>query len=386
MPVPVYFFSLERNSRELRDADSRSLTYDRVLAGATSFLLRRSFPKEGLANALAAVKVHFGEPGNFTFIPAHFIAPIVGALEAAHLKPFLTDTNVIYDSARSDAVGHAAAAREHGFAAPCLGAPIIIADGLVGESFIEVEIGGKWFKRVKIAEAVASAGSLVVVSHAKAHALMGFSGAIKNLGMGCASKRGKEEQHSGRFVIDISACVKCGRCLVKCGSGAISKSFEIDQRLCNGCGQCYAECLDGAIRKSTGQDDETDIFPEKVCEYALGAVKGKMVICVSFLINIVPYCDCNARADLPMVPDIGILFSSDPVAIDQAAFDLINRSKPVKGSVLARKPRRPDHFSALFPESHPDKQMRYGKKIGLGTNKYVLADIQDCFAPAAKKH
>jgi uncharacterized Fe-S center protein len=384
--VPVYFFSLEKNSRELRDADSRTLTYSEVIAGATSFLVRRSFPKKGLPNALTAVKVHFGEPGNFTFIPPHFIAPVIGALEAARLRPFLTDTNVIYESARSDAVGHAAAAREHGFAAPGIGAPVIIADGLVGESFVEVEIGGKWFKRVKIAGAVASAGSLVVVSHAKAHALMGFSGAIKNLGMGCASKAGKQEQHSGRFVIDLSACARCGRCLAACGSGAISEDFEIDPTLCNGCGQCYAECADRAIHGSTGGDDETDVFPEKVCEYALGAVKGKMVVCVSFLINIVPYCDCNARADLPIVPDIGILFSSDPVAIDQAAFDLINRAQPVKGSVLARKPRRRDHFSALFPEAHPAKQMRYGKRIGLGTNRYSLVDVRECFPRAEKKH
>jgi len=379
MAATVYFFSLERNTKELRDTDSFSFSYDRVLGEAMSFLIRRSLPEEGLPNALAAVKVHFGERGNFTFIPPHFIAPIIKALDAADLKPFLTDTNVIYNSPRSDAVGHSAVAIEHGFMAPCVGAPVIIADGLLGESFVEVEIGQKWFDRVKIAGAIASAASLVVVSHAKAHALMGFSGAIKNLGMGCSSKGGKEEQHSGRFVIDLSKCVKCGRCLLKCGPGAIKENFEIDRLICNGCGQCYTECTDQAIHRSTGDEEETDIFPEKVCEYALGAVKGKMVICVSFLTNIVPYCDCNARADLPIVPDIGILFSNDPVAIDQAAYDLINRSKPLKGSVLDRKPRRKDHFSALFPESRPDKQMRYGKRIGLGTNRYVLTPIKDCF-------
>jgi uncharacterized Fe-S center protein len=159
----------------------------------------------------------------------------------------------------------------------------------------------------------------------------------------------------------------------------MQKNFEIDYDLCNGCGQCYAECADRAILMSTGEEEEADIFPEKVCEYALGAVKGKMVICVSFLTNIVPYCDCNAHTDIPIVPDIGILFSNDPVAIDQAAYDLINRSRPIKGSVLDKKPRRKDHFSALFPESHPDRQMRYGKEIGLGTNEYVLHTIQGYF-------
>jgi uncharacterized Fe-S center protein len=373
----VYFFSLERNTKELRDSGALSFSYDSLLSQAISFMIRESYPRKGLANAFAAVKVHFGEPGNFTYISPHFIDPIIKALDRAHLKPFLTDTNVIYNSARANAVGHTALAAKHGFAAPCVEAPVIIADGLLGENFREVEVGQKWFGRVKIAGAIASAGSIVVVSHAKAHALMGFSGAIKNLGMGCASRKGKEEQHSGRFVVDASKCVRCGRCLVKCGTGAMQENFEIDDEICNGCGQCYSECADQAILRSTGEEDETDIFPEKVCEYALGAVQGKMVICISFLINIVPYCDCNAHADIPMVPDIGILFSADPVAIDQAAFDLINQSEPIKGSVLDKKQRYKNHFLTLFPESRPDRQMRYGKKIGLGVNKYILTPIQD---------
>src|SRR4030042_4065187 len=107
---------------------------------------------------------------------------------------------------------------------------------------------------------------------------MGFSGAIKNLGMGCACRKGKEEQHCGRFVVDMAKCVRCGRCLDKCGTGAMKENFEIDYSLCNSCGQCYAECPDQAILKSTGEEEETDVFPEKVCEYALGAVRGKMVI------------------------------------------------------------------------------------------------------------
>ncbi len=331
MSATVYYFDLARSTKELRDTRAFPFTYDRLLANAVSFLVRRSLPPAGLANGFAAVKVHFGEPGNFTFIAPHYIDPIVRALMADGLVPFLTDTTVLYRSPRSNAVGHASVAAEHGFAPPCVRAPVIIADGLLGNDSVDVPIGGKWFETVKIASAIAEAGSLVVVSHAKAHALMGFSGAIKNLGMGCASKPGKREQH--------------------------------------------------AAGRTAGTRSAADVFPEKVCEYALGAARGKMVICVTFLTNIVPYCDCNAHADLPIVPDLGILFSSDPVAIDRAAYDLINRSRPIPGFVLARKPRRKDHFAALFPKTHPRRQMEYGTEIGLGTEAYVLAPIEGDFPP-----
>jgi uncharacterized Fe-S center protein len=367
MAARVYFFDLRRSARELRDGSSFGLTYDRVLAGAVSRLVRKSIPAGGLANGFAAVKVHFGERGNVTFVPPTLIEPIVRALEEAKLAPFLTDTGVLYRSPRADAVGHASLAAEHGFAPPGVSAPVIIADGLVGDDVVEVAIGKKWFARVKIASAIARAGTIVVVSRAKAHSLMGFSGAIKNLGMGCAARKGKEEQHGGRYVVDASKCTLCGRCLEVCGTGAMRGNFTVDDALCNRCGQCWAVCPERAVLRSTGEERETDIFPEKVCEYALGAVKGKMVVCVTFLTNVAPYCDCNARADPPIVPDIGVLFSSDPVAIDKAAYDLVNSS------------RGKDHFAVLFPESRPDRQMKYGKKIGLGTTSYILTPVESLF-------
>ncbi len=318
MAAIVHFFDLAKSTKELRDGSSFAFSYDRLLESVIAAMARDSVPTAGLSNRLAAVKVHFGEPGNSSYVPPRSVAPIVTALIRAGLAPFLTDTGVLYRSPRATAVGHAAVAAEHGFAPPAVKAPVIIADGLRGNDAVEVEVQGKWFKRVKIAAAIAEAGTLVVVSHTKAHALMGFSGAIKNLGMGCASKPGKREQH-----------------------------------------------------KAAGPE----VFPEKVCEYALGAVKGKMVICVTFLTNIVPYCDCNAHADVPIVPDLGILFSTDPVAIDRAAYDLVNRARPTAGSILARKPKRKDHFAALFPGTRPALQMRYGAEIGLGTADYRLSPI-----------
>ena len=172
MAATVFHFDLARSTKELRDGRSFAFSYDHLLANVVSFLARRSIPKGGLANGFAAVKVHFGEPGNFSFIAPHFIDPIVRALMGLELAPFLTDTTVLYRSPRSNAVGHASVAAEHGFSPPCVRAPVIIADGLLGNDCVEVEIGQKWFDRVKIASAVAGAGSLVVVSHAKAHALI----------------------------------------------------------------------------------------------------------------------------------------------------------------------------------------------------------------------
>ncbi|MDR1777870.1 MAG: DUF362 domain-containing protein [Desulfovibrio sp.] len=330
-------------------------------------------------NDLAAIKVHFGELGNDTHVNPTFVRQIVDKVKAAGGKPFLTDSSTLYSGSRKNAVDHLRTAYLHGFAPSVVDAPVIIADGLYGENDVAVRINCKRFKEVHIAAEIRRAPSMVVVSHFKGHEMAGFGGAIKNLAMGGASPRGKRAQHATHVSVAADVCIGCGKCVRVCPQKALSLGGGkccVDAGRCIGCFECITVCP----TKAVDMDWETEIAPfmERLTEYAYGTVKGreKHVCYINFVLDITPDCDCAAWSDAPLAPDIGILASRDPVALDQACFDLV-KAAPALNPANRKKLLKTDFdkFAERWPKTRGEIQLRYGEEIGLGSRDYTLKQI-----------
>jgi hypothetical protein len=329
---------------------------------------------------LTAIKLHFGEPGNDTFIKPVFVRQVVDEIRALKGKPFLTDTNTMYIGSRHNAADHLEVAIRHGFCYAVVNAPVSIADGLTGENYREIEISGKHFKSVKIAGDIADADSMVVLSHVKGHALAGFGGAIKNLAMGCASPEGKRDQHQGmQAEINQSTCVGCGFCVTQCPFDAIrcnGKKARVDKAICYGCSACLQVCPGHAIDFNWKED--VPQFIERMVEYAAGVVQEKTgkIIYLNFVLSVTPDCDCVPWSEAPIVPDIGFLASVDPVAIDAASVDLINDEQGIGGTCLHdhHQPGE-DKFTGVWQNVDGRYQMVYGEKMGMGNQNYNLIEI-----------
>jgi len=332
-----------------------------------------------MPDSLTAVKVHFGERGNDAYTSPVFVRQVVDKIKALGGKAFVTDTATLYAGSRSHAVDHATLAIEHGFCYAVVGAPIIIADGLKSGNSREVSVQGSHFKSVKIAGDIAAADAMIVISHFKGHDLAGFGGAIKNLGMGCATRAGKAEQHLARPTVNREACDGCGLCTGVCPAAAMALEdgkAEVHPEHCVGCGDCIRTCRTGAV----DFDWNVAILPfiERMTEYALGAVAGKRnrVGYINFLLNITPLCDCLAWSDAPIVPDIGILASMDPVAIDRASYDLVNSMAGLADSALShRHAPGEDKFKGAHDYTDGYHQITYGKALSLGDDEYELIRI-----------
>jgi uncharacterized Fe-S center protein len=338
---------------------------------------------------LVAIKLHFGEKGNTAFVRPIFLRRIVDRVKELKGKPFLTDTNTLYTGTRSEAVSHLTTASENGFTESVVNAPILIADGLRGNSAMKVRIDKPIFKTVSIAREIYMADALIGVTHFKGHELSGFGGALKNLGMGCSSREGKLSQHSNISPkVKGKTCKGCERCLGWCAQEAISMQSPqsgvetkqniafIDPKKCVGCGECILTCPSGAIQIQW--NESIPIFQKKMVEHAYGAVqkKKRKALYLSFLTQISPACDCYGYSDTPIVNDIGILSSEDPVAIDQASVDLVNDQEGNRSSKLpgAWKPGE-NKFRAIYPEVDWNIQLAYAEEIGMGTREYELIKI-----------
>jgi uncharacterized Fe-S center protein len=328
---------------------------------------------------LTAVKLHFGEMGNDSYVNPVLVRPIVDKIRNLGAKPFLTDSNTLYGGSRANAVDHLQTASDHGFSRTVAGAPVIIADGLYSDYYHEVAINKKHFQKVKIAGEVAKAKSMIVISHFKAHLPAGFGGAIKNLGMGCAPAAGKAEQHCAKPIFNSELCNGCRACQENCPNQAITVENKIEAvnfEVCTGCGKCLRVCPTHAL--DFNWFVEVSPFMERIAEYALGAIAGKenRIGFFNFLLNITPDCDCVPWSDAPIVPDIGILASRDPVAIDQASYDLVNRQTGLMNSLLQKNfDPESDKFLGVWENTQGNIQVNYAEKIGLGKKDYRLIEI-----------
>ena len=364
----VYFTDLRTNPK-------------RSLLTKVEDLLNRLRPSDIIKKGdIVAIKAHFGEPGNTAYLRPIFLRRIVEKVKELDGRPFITDTNTLYRGGRSDAVAHLETAIHHGFDYACIGCPIIIADGLRGLSSIKVPIDGEVLKEVGIARAIVEADCMIVVTHFKAHELSGFGGAIKNTGMGCASRDGKLTQHSTVAPkINKDNCKGCRLCTEYCPMDAISvssKKARIDEKRCIGCGECIIICPQGAIEIEWNASP--DLFQKKMAEHALGALKNKngRMMFLNFLLQISPACDCYPNNDAPIVRDIGILSSHDPVAIDAASCDLVNNERSLPGTALKKVLKKgEDKWRGLFPSVDWSVQLDHGERIGLGTREYKLIKI-----------
>ena len=315
-------------------------------------------------NDLIGIKMHFGEEVNDTHIPPHFVSPIVKEIKKREGIPFLTDTCVLYRSQRDNSVNHLLLAHRHGFSVDHVGAPVIIADGLVGNAESEVDIQGKIFKKVAVARTAVEANGLIVLTHVTGHIACGLGGTIKNLGMGFSSRKGKLQQHSvTKPTISGKKCTGCGLCIDWCPEDAISMKSDkavIDSKACIGCGECLTICRFGAVNHSWDRSNQE--LQKRIAEHALGITirqSGKMGF-MSFLLSITKDCDCWNEAQKPIMSDIGILASKDPVAIDAASLDLI------------RQKTKKELTDMSYPDVDPWVQIHYGAEIGLGSNTYEL--------------
>ncbi|GAW91504.1 DUF362 domain-containing protein [Calderihabitans maritimus] len=345
--------------------------------------VERLFDRAGFAELIApkdlvALKVHFGERGNTAYIRPTFVRRIVDKVKKKGGKPFLTDANTLYVGSRANAVDHLETAIENGFAYAVVGAPLIIADGLTGKDYIKVPISGKHFKEVKIGSVVYHADAIIGVTHFKGHEATGFGGTIKNIGMGLGSRSGKQMMHSDILPsINPEKCVACGKCIPWCPGEAIEireKKAVIITDKCMGCGECTVTCPQQAI--AINWKTEPDVIQEKMAEYALGVLQDKKNKAgfFSFVMNVTPDCDCFSWSDAPIVPDVGILASRDPVALDQACLDLVNDQIALTNSRLGNKNDYEDKFRCIHGIDGT-LQLTHAEKLGLGSRRYELIKI-----------
>ncbi len=329
---------------------------------------------------LVAIKLHFGEEGNTGFVQPVFLREVVRQVRKRGGKPFLTDCNTLYRGKRANAVDHLNCAIHNGFSHATLNAPIIIADGLDGRDGVDVPIAGfKHFDSVRIGAAAIHADAMVVVTHVKGHEATGFGGAIKNVGMGLGTRAAKQRMHSDlKPQVKEEKCTACKRCVKSCPVDAIrivDKVAVIDYELCYGCGECVAACPYGAI--GIQWKTEPEAIQEKMVEHCAGALaeKSGKVLYLSFVTNVSPDCDCWGFSDAAVVADIGVLASTDLVAIDQAAYDLVTAASGLPGSRGEGLDSGVDKFREITGIDGT-VSMRYAEERGMGTRSYELKTLE----------
>ncbi|MGL5693665.1 MAG: DUF362 domain-containing protein [Peptostreptococcaceae bacterium] len=327
-----------------------------------------------------AIKIHFGEPGNLAYLRPNYAKVIVDVIKANQGKPFLTDCNTLYVGRRKNALEHIDAAYENGYNPFTTGCHVIIGDGLKGtDEELVVVNNGEYVKEAKIGQAIMDADIFISMNHFKGHEATGFGGALKNIGMGCGSRAGKMEMHSSsKPYIKERKCVGCKACYKNCAHDAISfnenKKAFIDESKCVGCGRCIGSCNYDAVDALI--DESNDILNKKIAEYSYAVLNDRPHFHISLVIDVSPNCDCHMENDLPIIPDVGMFASFDPVALDMACVDACNKQSVIQESYLGEKEHHScDHFINTHPETNWEVCVDHSVKLGLGNKEYELIEI-----------
>ncbi|WP_320123017.1 DUF362 domain-containing protein [uncultured Sphaerochaeta sp.] len=329
-----------------------------------------------------AIKIHFGEYGNIAFLRSNYAKVVVDLVKELGGKPFLTDCNTLYVGSRKNALDHLDTAYMNGFSPLQTGCHVIIGDGLKGTDETLVPVDGEYVKEAKIGHAIMDADILISLTHFKGHEMTGFGGTIKNIGMGSGSRAGKMEQHcDGKPQVNQDLCIGCGACIKICAHDAPvihNKKAKIDHDTCVGCGRCLAVCPKDAIKASFS--DSIAMLSKKMAEYSLAVCKDRPGFHISLINDVSPNCDCHSENDIPIIPNVGMLASFDPVALDVVCADLCNKMPVIDNSILSDNLQNCDHTEGdHFHMTHPDTDWKictdHCEKIGLGSTKYELVQI-----------
>ena len=366
--------------------DLRAKSGDNLLQKLERLIRTAGIDTIDFEKKIVAIKLHFGEPGNLSFLRPNYAKVVADVVKSLGGLPFLTDCNTLYVGRRKNALEHMDAAYENGFSPFSTGCQIVIGDGLKGTDDVEVPVeGGVYVKKAKIGRAVMDADVFISLSHFKGHEATGFGGALKNIGMGCGSRAGKMEQHNaGKPEVKPRKCVGCRQCAKQCGQDAISygedrKAF-IDHGKCVGCGRCLGACnFDAIVNRNACANDELNA---KIAEYSKAVLAGRPHFHISLVVDVSPFCDCHAENDLPILPDVGMFASFDPVALDQACADACMEQQPIPGSRLDENMHahdfcdHHDHFTNNFPETTWKSCLEHAEAIGVGTRSYELLHVK----------
>lgn len=352
-----------------------------VMKKSLVYRFKKFLPEAGIdfikQGSQVLLKTHFGEEGNFTFLSPLFVRAVSDYVHSCSAHPFAGDTSTLYRGDRKRAVTHQVLALEHGFDYTGINAPVIILDGLKGDYFYRINIDGKHFTEVQLAGGFVAADSALILTHVKGHGNTGIGGAIKNLSMGLGTRTQKQRMHADvKPVVVHEKCILCNECIRICPVETIkslNQKIDIGLDSCIGCAECITHCPTNAIQILWNESSKN--LAEKMVETALAAVKSKegKIFYINFLLNITPDCDCFGYSCNPVVNNLGILFSDDPVAIDKASYDLINSQKPLPNSVLENSKGR--IFDCLHGGCEALHQVKYGAKMGLGSPDYKIIEL-----------
>lgn len=339
-----------------------------------------------LEGKFVAIKMHFGELGNISYLRPNYARAVVDVVKELGGKPFLTDCNTLYPGSRKNALEHLECAWQNGFTPLTVGCPVIIGDGLKGTDDIAVPVaGGEYVKEARIGHAIMDADVFISLSHFKGHEMTGFGGTIKNIGMGCGSRAGKKDQHSnGKPHVEEELCRGCRRCQRECANDGLvfdaeKKKMTVDQAHCLGCGRCLGACNFDAI--VFDNDAANAVLNCRMAEYTKAVVDGRPNFHISLIVDVSPNCDCHGENDAPILPNLGMFASFDPLALDQACVDACLAAKPLPNSQLSDNMSKPDfvdhhdHFRNSTPESEWRTCLDHAEKIGLGNREYELIKL-----------
>lgn len=347
-----------------------------ALDGIHTLMARSRFQEMIPQGGSVAIKLHMGELGNIRYLRPVFVRKVVDLVRSAGGKPFLFDTVASYPGERDTKQKYLDTAARNGFVEPSVDAPIVITDDEDKQEVIPVRnrVDGCQLSEVKVPSLLLQSACILVLSHVKGHELTGFGGALKNLGMGCVATETKRAQHLVNMPeFNETTCDGCGICAERCPTGAISLVNgrpEKKVNKCISCGTCLLKCPSDGWGWPPGSKERLQVYLAHAAS-AISSQYGGKTGFMNFIQDIVPYCDCAASSGRPVVQDVGIAFSLDPVAIDKASLDLIDRSPAIPGSTSATPPD-------LLGKIHGTDslvQLKTAEKLGLGTLKYKLVSI-----------